>query len=96
MTPEEMHAYRLALFDKGLTGEALMIWVVYDSPLDAPGLWIVRPQVPNFMDPDHPIIAGYAFTFSTLARAHAFCERMGLAWLSRHPEDEPHIVGCWL
>jgi hypothetical protein len=75
-----------------VTGRApLLFWVVYDSPKDAPGLWLVRPQQGEWPPTPEP----YAYTFRSLDQAHRFCARMGLFYMPRHPMDDPVIVGCW-
>jgi hypothetical protein len=69
------------------------IWTLYDSPTDAPGLFVLRRF--ELRDGDaHPTDEAYASRSIETLRAHMRWE--GRYCIPRHPNDEPAIVECWL
>lgn len=73
-----------------VTGE-LCMWTIYDSPSDAPGKFVARLFVM-----DRPMQA--ALVCDTLDEVRELLARLypDLVCLPRSPNDEPHIVECWL
>jgi hypothetical protein len=71
----------------------LLIWVVYERPIDFPNYFVARPQIPE---------AGRGIQrLSAYLRAGTLEELReqlphGLVLLARHPADDPYIVECWL
>lgn len=71
----------------------LCIWTIYDSPLDAPGQFVMR----RF----EVIDGGYrptteAHVSSNIRELRLLMQRRGLYRIPRQVEDEPHIVESWL
>lgn len=68
--------------------------VLYDSPKDSPGKWVVREQwvAAGSWEIHH---APIAFLFSSRARAERWLSE-GYHPLGRQPEDDPVIVGAWI
>jgi hypothetical protein len=71
----------------------LDMWVLYESPDDAPGEWVVRQWfvVPGAPEP----VNGVAYRSPSRRRAEAMVPE-GRVFLARSPTDEPCIVGTWL
>lgn len=71
----------------------MTFWVVYFSPSDFPGKYVLRTQV---------VLSDGTIAFSSLARsADSLAEirahiPRGLCRLERHPKDAPAIIECWL
>lgn len=74
--------------------DALTIWVIYKRPSDFPDVpFVARAQraMPDgtiVADPDH-------FEGDTLQEVRDMLP-FGLTNISRLPEDEDHIVECWI
>ena len=75
-------------------GRVLSIFVLYDSPGDHPGRWVMREWRV------HP--CGTHFASSTTAffqnrkQADAWGEGKGLVWLPRKVDDDPCIAGTYM
>lgn len=70
---------------------ALIVWVVYWSPSDFPGLWVLRPQwaLPDGQVVVHPRPA-------ITPRYELLPIPEGLVRIPRDPEDDPTIVEVWI
>jgi hypothetical protein len=91
------HRYALAMRDqalRGVPGAIMVLYVVYNHPLDFPRHYVVRPQV-AFTD-GRILTARLAGLYDDEDEAHAECEALGLTYLTRAAADEPHIIGTWL
>jgi len=79
-------------FYAAATSDVAVIYVVYDSPKDMSGQWVIR---------RHEITrAGVKATpwfaaADSLEHARAAIPK-GFAKVPRHPSDEPHIVETWM
>ena len=80
----------------------LTLWVLYNSPLDFPGQFVIRgqdvlftsdPKTNGAIRPHAECIVGpdAASVEAEFKRQHP-----GKHWLPRHPGDEPQIVGSWV
>lgn len=67
----------------------LSIWVIYDSPADAPGMFVARRW-----ENDQPTTDALASADVEALRDEM--ERRGLVKLMRHPTDNPVILETWL
>lgn len=69
-------------------------FVIYNSPLDYPGLWVLRAWY-IFQGNPEPVPSAGVLTFETLEDA-----RNVLPWgsirLDRYPEDDPRIHEIWV
>lgn len=73
--------------------ENLPIWVIYYSPKDYPGLFVLRAQYLNGDGTlSHSALAISAQTLEKI-RGHL---PPGLTLIGRQPQDEPQIVECWI
>lgn len=78
---------------------AFTAWVLYESPADFPGEWVVRRQTANgeaiFPDPE---LSARGTTreecVNALMATHP--EVRALAWVPRHHTDDPVIAGSWI
>jgi hypothetical protein len=71
----------------------LIIWVIYEKPLDHLAHWVVRGQEPG---PGGQIILHqFCFCARTLTEARAAVP-CGLVRMARHPKDDPCIVEVWI
>lgn len=67
-------------------------WVIYKSPLDAPGKWVVRKW--NVLPPpERP--TEVAFVGDTLEAVRARVPE-GMTCMARSPDDDPSIFEVWL
>ena len=66
----------------------LSIWTVYFNPTDFPGLFVVRRFELDQRTDEH-------YTGATLGEVRGFIPP-NLYRMPRNPDDEPHIVECWL
>lgn len=74
-------------------GGELAVWVVYESPEDFPGKWILRRQ---FARPDGTVRAeGVCFVADSLAEVRRFIPP-GLVNLGRRPGDVAAIREVWI
>jgi hypothetical protein len=76
-----------------MTDDLLTIWVIYHSPSDFPGKWVLRGQdaLPGRVVRPH----ANGFICETLEQARKHVPP-GLAMLTRHPDDDPVIYEVWL
>ncbi len=74
--------------------EILSLLVLYDSPLDCPGRWVVREQ--RVVRGGAILFAPVAFTFPSLLSALDWLGDSGLCYLPRGPDDDPVIWGSWI
>lgn len=77
----------------------LASWVLYESPSDFPGEWVVRRQVASagHLYPDAEIAArGMTREACVKALREQHPEVRALAWVPRHPTDDPVISGSWM
>lgn len=71
----------------------LPIWVIYYSPKDFPGLYVLRAQY---------VTRAGTIEFAKEARTESSLEKIrghlppGLTLIGRQPQDEPQIVECWI
>ena len=74
-------------------GGRLIIWVIYEKPLDHLAHWVVRGQETGPLG----TIGFHQFCFcaETLAQARAVVP-LGLVRMARHPKDDPRIVEVWI
>lgn len=70
-------------------GKELVIWTVYNSPSDFPGVFVVRPFVDEKVLP-------WAATCNQIEPLRDRLERLGLTCLGRSPEDDQNIVESWI
>ena len=72
----------------------LSVWTVYDHPSDYPGHYVAREFL---VHPDGPVMTDNVITSLQLEWLRDQLEYdMGLACLTRSPEDDPKIVETWL
>lgn len=73
----------------------LTVWVIFKSPSDFPGLYVLRGQdvVPGQSEPAMHV---ECITCDTLAPLQAWCEERGLYRMDRQAGDDPTIVEVWL
>lgn len=80
-------------------GDELASWVLYENPLDFPGEWVVRRQVAaaGNLYPDAEIAArGTTREACVKVLLEKHPKVQGMAWIPRHPTDDPVIDGCWM
>jgi hypothetical protein len=72
--------------------EKLVIWTVYDNPLDMPGFFVARAHIveDGFSSPTAAMFIGLS-----LAEVRRQLPP-GLFCMPRQDGDEPHIVESWL
>jgi hypothetical protein len=78
-----------------MTAPVLTIWVIYFSPLDYPGKYVLRGQdvVPGQAGPVNQ--SGWLVR-DTLEEARAPLRQRGLYRMNRYPDDDPTIVETWI
>lgn len=83
--------------------DRLTMWVLYDSPLDFPGQFVIRGQDVLFTKdsttngkivPHKDAMVGA--NRDLLEHEFLVQHGGGLTWIGRDPGDEPQIVGVWL
>jgi hypothetical protein len=77
--------------------EVLRMYVVYDSPLDFPGWFVVRGWSQKAEDgaqavPDEKIVMRGKF----LEEIENYLIGFGLVKIFRDHQDDPHVVAVWL
>lgn len=72
----------------------LTLWIIYKSPADYPGLFVVRAHH-VMKGKAEPVADEQVHTAETLEAARKFIPG-GLHWLQRDPRDEPQIVETWI
>lgn len=74
------------------TGQ-LSVWTLYDSPRDAPGMYVLRRHEvgAHGLRPTTD-----AFSSADIEELREIARRMGLHCIERHASDEPQIVESWL
>jgi hypothetical protein len=75
-----------------LPASALTVWVIYNSPRDHPGKWVLRAQDAN-RDGVRP--HDDCYVCESLEQARAYLP-WGVVKLARHPEDDPVIYETWV
>lgn len=73
--------------------------MLYHSPTDFPGEWVVRRQVARAgqVEADLPLAArGVTLEGCVAVLRERHPRTAALAWINRHPSDDPKIVGCWV
>lgn len=75
--------------------ECLTVWVIYVDPADFPGKFVLRGQDVYAGDPAvRPHEQAYVNESIEVLRAEL--RSKGLYCLTRHPEDDAHIVETWI
>jgi hypothetical protein len=74
---------------------SLVVYTVYQFPLDYPDKWIVRPFVIKQYIPD-PIPQRIVCICNSLRDARAGLQGLGLYRVERQPGDDPPILETWL
>lgn len=79
-----------------MVAEPLLMWTIYDHPLDYPAgyiarLWEVRPEGPT--PTGHTMQGAGDFGLHLIRR---FMEQQGFACLTRNDEDDSAILETWL
>jgi hypothetical protein len=77
----------LMIISKGLS-----CFVIYNSPTDYPGLWVVRPWV-NVGGKIIPGQVGYACEKLECARSHVPADRVNMG---RSEDEHPDIFETWM
>lgn len=77
-----------------MTPSFLTVWVIYRSPLDHPGKFVVRAQDVTNGNPE-PVPRKGCLVCDSLTEARAVVPPH-LHRLDRHPDDEPSIVETWM
>lgn len=77
-------------------GDVLRMWTLYESPLDFPGMWVLREWAVTGNPDGEPRPLSGIFVSPTPGPLRARMEAMGLFRLARHPSDEPQIVESWI
>jgi hypothetical protein len=68
------------------------IWTVYEHPLDYPDYYVARRfEYDGGTAPTDEILRSLS-----LDALRDELADMGLTCIQRNPEDEPHIVECWI
>ena len=71
----------------------LLIWAVYNHPLDYPDKWVARPHCTRRGEP----VALFCHLQSdSLLTLRLLLRDMGLICLARYTDDDPCIVESWL
>ena len=74
---------------------AMEMFVVYKRPRDYPDKFVVRrwwiDKIPGELSAD----GDWFFLGDTLEEVRAHIPEWCI-WLDRYPDDEPHIVECWI
>lgn len=79
-----------------MKGEVLMsMWTVYDHPTDYPDNFVARrfEIVPGELEPRR---TGHVIITETVEELNEHFDSLGLAFLARHEQDEPQIMGVWM
>ncbi len=72
----------------------LSLWTIYDHPSDYPDHYVAREYL---VTPDGPVRTDNIMLSADVERLReCFLAEMGLACLSRSPEDDPTIMEIWL
>lgn len=71
----------------------LSIWTIYENPSDEPG-WFVARRDELAADASTPKSEVYITRQVEVLRD--MLRARGLTCLPRHPDDEQHIVECWI
>ena len=71
----------------------LALWTVYDRPKDYPSNFVARLSL---VGTDGVQLTEHLLVSTDLAAIRAELMARGLSCLTRHPDDEPHIVEVWL
>ena len=78
----------------GLVSTRLDIWTLYDNPLDAPGMFVLRRfecRPDGEYGPTDDMFASTEFE-----DLRDIMRDRGLYCIGRSQDDEPQIVECWL
>jgi hypothetical protein len=70
----------------------LSLWVIYESPRDFPGRFVVRC---HHVNRGGVVPCDGCFVCGSLAEARDYLPD-GSYYLGRHPQDEPQIVEVWI
>jgi hypothetical protein len=73
--------------------DLLHIWTIYDSPADAPGMFVVRRFEIHTDHAKATLDARYSGDIGVL---RDLMRRKGLHCVGRCEEDEPQVVESWL
>ena len=75
--------------------DALTVWVIYYSPLDSPGKYVLRGQdiAPGQTE---PVSQSGRLVRDTLEEVREPLRQRGLHRMIRHPDDDPTIVETWI
>lgn len=71
--------------------DGLIIWTLYERPLDYPNGYVVRRSVSSAAGIVNDLVAQYAPTLELAMRLAP----PGLFWMPRQPGDDPCILGTW-
>lgn len=72
----------------------LCFYVLYNSPLDHPGEYVVRRHIQRGSSsfPDTDIF----FKSKNIAEVRERMAALGVVFIHRHAEDDPNIMGTWI
>lgn len=73
----------------------LTLWVIYDSPLDYPGRFVLRGQ-DVLRGSEEPVLHADCVLAEDLETLRDILIRRGLYCIRRHPADERNIVETWV
>ena len=76
-----------------MKNDSLIIWTVYDHPLDFPFGFVARA---HRIEPGTSTPTDQAFSANTLEAVRNALTGMGLTRIERSPDDDPVIVESWI
>ncbi len=75
----------------GAADNDLLVWTIYDHPLDFPDGYVVRPHSSKHARP-----LNLVFAHAQLAVVRAALQHLGLTCLPRDASDPPAVLETWI